>query len=260
MSKLIGAITHSRKRESLLIFLRDGPKTLEEIRKSLEVTSAGMIPQIRKLEEVNLVRQEGKTYALTEIGMIIAEVFNSFSRTIDIVEKYEDFWTDHEIKAIPQYLLNRIYELENSTLIESKMSEIFEPHREFVEALIKSKHIKGVSPIFHPQYPPFFLQLAMGGAETSLILTRDVFNRAKNDYLETMRKTLSFPGQRLYVSDEDIKVAGTVTNCFFSLSLFFKNGGYDSQKDLESSDSSAIKWGEDLFDHFLSKAKEIKRI
>ncbi len=80
MSKLVSTITFSKKRENLLLFLIDGPKTLEDIRTSLNVTSSGMIPQIRKLEEQNLVRREGKKYLLTDTGTVIAEMFNSFGQ------------------------------------------------------------------------------------------------------------------------------------------------------------------------------------
>ncbi len=85
MSKLINTITFSKKRENLLLFLIDGPKTLEDIRNSLNVTSSGMIPQIRKLEEQHLVQQQGKKYLLTDTGMVIAEVFTSFIKTLERV-------------------------------------------------------------------------------------------------------------------------------------------------------------------------------
>ncbi len=192
MNKLLSTITYSKKRENLLIFLRDGPKTLEEIRSSLNVTSSGMIPQIRKLEEQELVQQEGKTYALTDTGMVIAEVFNSFIKTISVVEKFDEFWTTHDIKAIPPPLLEKIGELENCTIIEHKMENIYEPHREFLENILKSKKIRGVSPIVHPMYPDFFLKMVEKGSDISLIFTRNVFNKVKKEYGSLLAKGLNF--------------------------------------------------------------------
>ncbi len=49
------------------------------------MTSSGMIPQIRKLEEQHLVQQQGKKYLLTDTGMVIAEVFTSFIKTLERV-------------------------------------------------------------------------------------------------------------------------------------------------------------------------------
>lgn len=260
VSKLISTITFSKKRENLLLLLRDGPRTLEEIRNSLNVTSSGMIPQIRKLEEQRLVRQEGKKYLLTDTGTVIAEVFSSFVKTVEVIDKYENFWEIHDIKAIPQPLLKRIYELENCHLVESNLSKIHEPHSEFLEYLSKSKKIMGISPIFHPSYPLFFSQLAQGGAEVSLIITKEILNRIKKEYVETLRDFLSIKTVRLYLSNEDIKLASGITDCYFNMSLFFRNGGYDSQVDLASFDRSAIKWGEDMFNYFLANSKEIKSL
>ncbi len=259
-TKLLDTITFSWKRENLLILLKDGPKTLEDIRTSLNVTSSGMIPQIRKLEEKNLVRREGKNYVLTDIGLIISDIFYPLKKTIEIVEKHEDFLVNHEIKAIPQHLLKRIYELGDCNIVEGNVSEIYEPHKEFIEYILSSKMVLGISPIFYHSYPPLFLQLAESGNEISIILTKNVFEKIKTEYTHILSKFIELPNAELYVSDEDIKLASAVTDSFLSLSLFFKNGGYDSQKELISTDSSALTWGEDLFDHFKANSNRIKSL
>ncbi len=258
MSKLVNTVTFSEKRKNLLIFLINGPKTLDEIRTSLKVTSTGMIPQIRKLEKQNLIRSEGKRYALTETGSVIAEVFSSFLKTAEIIEKYSNFWSSHDIKAIPKHLLRRIYELRNCELIECNLSEIHESHKGFLDSISKSKKIMGISPILHQSYPSFFLQSAQNGSEISLILTREVLDKLKNEYADTLKKFLAIPTTRLYESHQHIKLACVVTDCYLNISLYFKNGDYDIQRDIVSSDHSAIKWGEDLFNHYLSESKEIK--
>ncbi len=259
-TKLLDTLTFSEKRENLLILLKDGPKTLEDIRTSLNVTSSGMIPQIRKLEEQNLVRREGKNYALTDMGAIITSVFVPLVKTIDIFEKHEDFLKNHDIEAIPPHLLNRIYDLGNCRLVESNISEIYEPHMDFFEALSKSKKVMGIAPIFHYSYPPFFLKLAQSGVEVSLLLTHDVFDKIKKEYRPMLDEYLSLPNASLYVSDEKIKLASAVSDSFFSISLFFKTGGYDSQKDLVSQDESAVKWGRELFDHFMQKSSRVNSL
>ncbi len=258
MSDLIDTITSSEKRKNLLIFLLDGPKTLDEIRTSLKVTSTGMIPQIRKLEKLKLLKLEGRNYALTDTGIIIVGVLGSFIKTNEIIERYLDYWESHEIKAIPPLLLRRICELGNSQLIECKLSEINEPHRDFLEFISRSRKVMGISPIFKHSYPSLFLQLAQSGAEISLILTGEVFCRIQNEYQDTLKKFLDIETARLYVSNQDIKLACVVTDCYFNMSLFFKNGDYDLQRDIVSVDHSAISWGEELFNHFLVDSNEFK--
>ena len=258
MSRMLNTVAFSEKRKNLLMYLMDGPKTLEDIRASLKVTSSGILPQVRKLEEKKLVRSDGKMYALTDSGMVIADVFGSFIKTVEIIEKYSDFWSAHDINAIPRPLLKRIHEIGNFSVVESKLSEIHEPHRDFLESLSKSRKILGISPIFHSSYPPFFLNLARSGAHISLLLAGDVYNRLNNEYGEALEEFLAIPTTRLYVSGEHLKIACAITDSYFNMSLFLKNGDYDPLRDIVSSDISAVKWGEELFYYFLKNSKVIK--
>ena len=259
-TKLLDTLTFSEKRENLLILLKEGPRTLEEIRAKLNVTSSGMIPQIRKLEERNLVQRVGKSYSLTDIGMIVTNTLFPLVKTSEFVDKFENFLNDHDINAIPKHFLERIYELGDCRLVESNISEIYEPHKEFMEHILKSKTILGISPIFHHSYPAFFLHLAENGANVSLLLTSDVFEKTKTEYKETLLKFIGLQNTHLYVSGNDLRLAGAVTESFFSISLFFRKGGYDSQRDLISLDSSALIWGKQLFSYLVQDSSEIKSL
>jgi len=259
-TKLLDILTFSEKRENFLILLREGPKSLEEIRSSLNVTSSGMIPQIRKLEERNLVQRTGKNYELTDMGIIVTNAFFPLIRTTEFIEKHEDFLNGHDIKAIPDNLLKRIYEFANSNLTESKISELYEPHKEFMKYLQDSRKFLGIAPVFHHSYPPLFLKLAESGRQVSIILTREVFEKVKKEYGVELSKFIELENGELFISDNIIRMASAVTDNFFSMSLFFKNGGYDSQRELISTDKAAIKWGEELFYHFIANSKKVTNL
>ncbi|MCX9012156.1 MAG: winged helix-turn-helix domain-containing protein [Candidatus Methanoperedens sp.] len=260
VSKLVNTITFSKKRENLLLLLKDGPRTLEEIRNSLNVTSSGMIPQIRKLEEQKLVRQEGKMYMLTDTGTVIAEVFSSFIKTAEIIESYPDFWELHEMRAVPQHLLKRIYELGDCRLIESKISDIYEPHKEFMKYIMNTKQFIGIAPVFHQTYPALFLRLAENGTDVSIILTRNVYDKTQKEHADVIKKFIRLENAQLFKSNDDIRLASAVMDNFFSMSFFFKNNGYDSMNELVSSNNTAIRWGEELFDYFVEKSSRIKSL
>ena len=66
MADLLCTICYSQKRKNLLMLLKDGPKSWEEIKASLHVTSTGMLPQIKILEDEKLICRKGKEYGLTE--------------------------------------------------------------------------------------------------------------------------------------------------------------------------------------------------
>jgi predicted transcriptional regulator len=193
------------------------------------------------------------------------------SRTIDImiffhwtwircmppIARNEEFWIRHIITGIPQPLRKRINELGDYIIIESEPTEIFQPHKQFMKKLLDSKWIKGVSPIFHPEYPNAFVQLANKGVEISLILTKNVFDKVEAEYKEELKKFLGYKNATMMVCEEEILVAFTVTDLFLSLGLFFKEGEYDTHHDLQSTEGSAIKWGEDLFNYYKVRSKEI---
>lgn len=260
MPDLLSIITSSDKRKKLLLLLQQGPKTLEEMRLALNFTATGMLPQIRILEERNLLKQEGKQYALTEIGQIIVGYLEPLVKTVEVIERQEEFWREHDSGAIPSSLLTKIGELGNTQIIESSIEELYEPHKEFLENILSSKKVMGISPIVHPIYPDFFLRLAEKGTDISLILTRKAFDKIENEYREMLSRALNFKNWSLYVSDEDIKLACVGTDIFFSISLFFRNGAFDSRKDLVSFDKSALLWGEELFNYYKERSVKIENL
>lgn len=255
--ELLELSTQSIKREKVLLMLLEGPKTLEEIRESLKDTSAGVIPQIKKLEKANWVIKKERRYYLTEIGEIIAGTYRPFHRTLKVIAKDEEFWMRHNLTGIPQPLRGRIHELGDYNVFESTPTEIFQPHKEFMKELLASKWVKGVSPIFHPEYMHAFTDLEKKGAEISLIMTKNVLDKIKAEYKDVFKKIIAYKNASMMVCEEEILVAFTVTDRFLSLGLFFKEGVYNTTHDLQSSEKSAIKWGEDLFKYHKERSREI---
>ena len=54
---LIDLLFMSQKRKDLLLLLKNGGKTIEEIIDTLNVNPTGMLPQIKKLKDEHLVLQ-----------------------------------------------------------------------------------------------------------------------------------------------------------------------------------------------------------
>jgi predicted transcriptional regulator len=206
------------------------------------------------------VKREGRKYALTEIGQVVAEHLEPLVKTVEAVEKHEEFWQEHDVGAIPPHLLMRINELYDTRIIESGTEELFEPNKESLENILNSKKIMGISPIVHPVHPEFYLQLLERGTEVSLILTRKVFDKLEKEYNDMLSRGLSFKNGSLYISDEDINIVCVATDVFFSISLFFKNGVFDSRQDLTSFNKSAILWGEELFNYYKERSVKIESL
>ncbi len=257
---MVNFLVLSEKRKNVLLLLREGPKTLYDIRTSLGVTSSGIIPQLRKMEERSLIIQKGKTYALTDIGRLISKSFYNFYGLVKVIEENKYFWEDHEITAIPEELLMRIHELGEYSVYESNPTDMEKPHREYIKNLLSSSWVRGVSPVLHPEYPRAINTLAQRGAYVSIIMTEEVLERIKKDHMPELKEGLGYDNVRFLVCKKDIGVAFTVTDVFLSMRLFLlKDGTYDFYRNIISYEKSALKWGEDLFKHFEKDSELIEQ-
>jgi len=65
-------------------------------------------------------------------------------------------------------------------------------------------------------------------------------------------------GQLKVFLADNIKIALTVTECVFSMGLFYPNGQYDYSTDLISSNQQALQWGEGVFLEYLKHGTRLQ--
>ncbi len=182
-SQLLELIFLSEKRKNLILFLKDGPKSISEIKESLNVGLVAILPQLKKLRESSLVLKAGDVYNLSPLGIAVAGKMQPMIDVLNVFGSKYEYWANHAVESIPDPLRKRIGELANCTFSEPPdRTRLFEPHMEFVENLMKSKKINGIASIFHPLYPSLFLTFAKEGAEISILVTRPVYERTKTEY------------------------------------------------------------------------------
>jgi len=249
-SSLSSLFPFSEKRREVLFLLQEGPKTLDEIKDHLKASSSETIHYMRKLEEKNLIHKKEERYTLTDVGGVVAANLSTFFKTLNLFEENEKFWKEHDISGIPEEFRLRLYDLRNYKIFESTPTEVFKPHDTYVQNLLKSKSIKGVSPVLHPEYPKTVVMLAEKGVDISLILTKNIFEKIKKEHKKELEKYLSFKNASLKVCNEEIKVAFTVSDVFLSMRLFLYDGTYDFYRNVITHEKSALKWGEELFRYF----------
>jgi len=257
MSDLLSIVTTSEKRKRLLILLEEGPLLWEEIKTQLNVTASGMLPQIKILENEGLIVKEGRQYMLTDIGRIIVYHLKPFDSTLSVIEQQKKFWQDHDCEALPQSLLMRIGEIKNPQILEAGIEESFEPHNQFLDMILRSTSIAGISPIVHPIYPRFFLALAKEGRSVRLILTKKAYGKIKKEFYDMLIEGLKYRNATLLICDDDLRFAFIVTDIYFSMGLFMKSGVFDSTKDIVSNAPSALQFGEDLFSYYQKKSRPV---
>lgn len=246
----------SSVRMKIIISLMDGPKKTKQLRELTGIQSSTILHGISELEKQKIVSRDGDIYFLSEIGQILTPKVIDVIKTLFILKNNQNLWLDHQINDIPNDLLMRIGDLSNSMLIESDNVNISKVHENHIENVLKSKDIKGVSPIFYPIYSEIFKAIIERGIKVELILTDDVLNKtidSLDNGVNDMKKLLSTGNLILWILN-DVQAAFTVTDRFVTLGLFFLDGRYDSNKNLFSNDDDAIKWANKLFDYYRQRA------
>jgi predicted transcriptional regulator len=218
-----------------------------------------MLPQVKILEEEGLIERDGRKFFLTPMGKLLATQMEPLIRTMEVFDKNRKFWREHNLGAIPPEILLHIAELGNYQILENSDEEIFDINI-FLKNISQSTMVKGISHTVHPKYPSFFLDLAKKGGESSLILTPGVYRVVKEKYRDLLAEWLTCDNANLYVSETDIKFSYIVTDSYFSISLFYTSGVFDSKNDVISFDASARKWGERIFTYYQKRSKKIESL
>ena len=182
-----------------------------------------------------------------------------FDTILTVIDQQKKFWQEHDIEALPPEFFVRIGEIKNPQIIEAGLEDSFEPHNQFLEMILQSKKVAGLSPLVHPIYPRFFLSLAKQGHEVNLILTKSAYKKIKKEYYDMLLEGLQYENARLSIYESDVRFAYIVTDIYFSMGLFMKNGIFDSTRDIVSNDPSAIRFGEDLFSHYLKMSRPVNK-
>ncbi|MFZ3168690.1 MAG: winged helix-turn-helix domain-containing protein [Candidatus Methanoperedens sp.] len=253
---MLHLIACSDLRRNILISMIEQDKSLGDLREGLKISSTTALHALKELEKNNLTfQQKNKNYALTNTGRIITLKLIDFSNAAEVMRKHERFWLDHDISGIPEHLMEKIGWLKNSNLIQINPLDIIKTHSSYLNSVKKAKWIKGISSIYSPDYPDIFKQLVLNKIDTSLILNDEVFNKI-TEITGKVNLDNAIINYRLefLITKENLKLAFTVTDSFFSIGLFNKNGIYDTAFDLISTDNLAIQWGIELFNYYSIKA------
>ena len=258
--QLIDTIFFSDKRKNLLLLLKDGPKTIEEIKTELEVSSSPIMAQIRILLKDGLLVQKKDVYELSVKGKLIVPKMEPLLSTFQVFDENHDYWARQDLCTLPPHLLDRIGELGNCKEIVPERTHIFDYPPEIMDPLYRSKRVMEVSSFFRPGYPNLYLDLAKKGIEVSLVLERPIYLKLISDYRKDVEEFINMENTRLFVCDNKIELASSiVTDLFISLSLVSKDGRYYNHE-MVSFEKSALSWGQELFNYYMEMSDQITKI
>lgn len=100
-SSLITVLLSSKKRTDLLLFLKEKPRTIEEINTELDTNSVASLPHLKRLKERGLVVQEGRVYSLSLLGKILVRKMEVLVKAFRLLEDDYDYWSGSKQGGTP---------------------------------------------------------------------------------------------------------------------------------------------------------------
>jgi predicted transcriptional regulator len=254
------AFTRSAVRTKVMLCLLEKELNAGELEKEMGLRATTILHSIKELSEEKLVTKRDRGYQLTNIGRMQAMILEELIGTIVTLDRHWDFWMTHDLSDIPARLQMNLGMLVQSHLIKSDPTSLLKSHERFLEELMKTKEIHGVSPIIAPGHTEVISKAVDNGARVELILTEAVFNAVLKDHSNILNRLLQSDNFHLYIIKKEIKVAFTVTDSLISLGLYRLDNGYDLVNDLFCEGETSHAWGMELFNYYLDQSTPFKNI
>ncbi|WP_449288721.1 helix-turn-helix transcriptional regulator [Methanosarcina mazei] len=249
-------VFRSQKRRDLLLLLGEEPRTMEEIKVILDVSPTAILPQIKRLTDSDLVIQKNGSYELTDMGEQVFKKVRSLVDVLCLVEK-DNYWMEHDLDGIPQYLLDRIGDIKDCNPIKADPSQIFEPNTELLDFFSSSRYLMVFSSFYRPEFLPLFLKLARLESDVSLIFTESVLEKFLHNYERKIRKFTTMDNTELSVCKDGVKIAELIVSDRGMMISLFDDQGRFYHEYMHCTEPQAISWAKELFDFYKSRALKV---
>ncbi|MBN2110339.1 MAG: winged helix-turn-helix domain-containing protein [Methanosarcinaceae archaeon] len=256
---LLDVVFASGKRKDVLLSLHDAPKDMEVILDRLKTTRQALLPQVRILEEHHLVTGSADTYELTTIGKLIVDRIAPLVEMAEFLDIDVDYWGTHNLDFIPAPLLNKMSEMKSCEIIYPSPQDLFDVHNNFY----KDKNIKAIYKVtnfLYPNYATMFPELLKSNVIFNYIVSEDLLKKIKKDHRENFKDFLATNQFNLSVYKKKMDFMFFTFDEHHILISLFRNNEYFDNKYILCSGPNSIRWGKELFDHFLKDSVPVTEI
>jgi predicted transcriptional regulator len=257
---MLKSFTRSAVRTKVMLCLLEGYLSARDLEKKLGTRTSTILHTIKDMTEEKVVAKTPQGYALTNLGRIQALLMEELVNTITALDEHQDFWLTHDMSGIPVELQMKIGMLDQLDVVEGDPIALLKAQDYFMEKVLDSREIWGVSPIIIPGYAEAMAIPARKGAQVDLILTDKILKIVSKEHCDLIKELMMRDNFRLYRIKNDIKVAFTVTDADLYLGLFRLDGTYDIGQDLFCRGKGAVAWGLDLFKYYRGLSEPVQNI
>jgi len=255
MSSSLVTVFLSSKKTDLFLFLKEKPRTIEEINSGLctsaDINSDSVFFQLKRLEENGLVVQQGNVYSLSLPGRILVRRMESLVKAFRLLEDDYDYCPGVKPGGVPPVFFKLMEELMAYFPARYHGDDASSMYEEVNEAFISSKQLLFVISYPDMSYPGICAEHAKKGLKVSVILTRLIFEKLAEEFKEELDTLLLFENSELYILGNDI-APPTVAVTDTMVLTYFSSGKIDENEDCSMVifGEKAVKWGTELFEHF----------
>ncbi|MCS3924671.1 helix-turn-helix transcriptional regulator [Methanosalsum natronophilum] len=257
---LLDVLFLSEKRKKVLLILKEGPKETDYLLKELGTTRQALLPQLRILEDYHLIIHLNDMYKLSSIGEILVEDIQSLLAKTDIFGIDINFWGECDLDFIPRSLFKKVGYLGECKCIIPHITEMYELNPDFHEDSMNSSEHYVMTTFMHPNFPKLVDDLVNNGVNVSFLISEYLFDVLKRKRYEDFRQVIGYEKVNVFVCSKELNFQYVSFNDHsLILSLFKKNGEISSKRMLCTS-STSLKWGHELFQHYMQYSKKITEI
>jgi len=255
---LIDLAALSEKRRNILLLIEKKPGSFEEIESSLDISSGSLRFHLKKLLDSRLLEEEKGEYKLSGMAMPIIGNMKGLLDSLAFFEENMEYWKQHDLTPVPDFLLRRLEELGRFELIKSNAKYFFEIPQAILDNLRASEEILAFCSCLQPEIPLLYSDFAKKGLKLSLCVTEPIAERLFNAFPAEAKKILEAENTELFVCSRDVNLpVFVVTDRFMAMGLFLHSGNQSTQF-ITSSETGALSWGRELYRHYMEISKHIE--
>jgi predicted transcriptional regulator len=257
-SSLITVLLSSEKRTDLLLFLKEKPRTIEEINSGLDTNPVAVLPQLKRLKESGLVVQEDRVYSLSLLGKILVRRMESLVKAFRLLEDDYDYWSGVKPGGSPLVFFRLMEELMALVPEQSQGEDASVAYQEMAEAFCNSKQISLIVSQYDLHYPRICAENAKKGLKVSIIFTQSIFEKFAEEFKEEIDSLTILENFKIYLLNGDYtppSLAVTDTMVFACFSPGKSDGNENNT--MVCFGEKAVHWGQETFEHFRALAKPL---
>ena len=250
INKDIKFLAKSEIRLKILSELHNSPYSVHALVKKTKITYSSVSSNITKLEQNNYIKKIKSKYYLKPMTKIYFHTLLDFKQSVEVINKYSEFWDKHNLKQINIESMKNITNLKDSELIETTPLDIYKTHNTIKSQILDSKSLKAIFPYLHPEYPQLIEKILNDNGKVELIIPKAIYNAITSKInVKVKQKALSEKRLIIYPVEDDLNIYLTICDESMSLGLFKTDKSFDQNRILISDRDKSKKWVENLFEN-----------